>query len=349
MIIFCDGVFDCFHYGHVNHFKKIKELYKGCYLIVGVLNDKESTSYKRKPIFNENKRLKFVESCKYVDKALLDYPPIITKEFMDKYNIDIVVHAFSNENDIIAQKKYFIVPIKLNKFKIIDYNLEISTTNILKNIENIENSENSENIKNKTNKKDWDLIWELKGNKNDNNPFNLNGYDDTNYNPQSIFTNIVNKFNINNNEKICEFGCGAGLISQYFDKKYDYYGIDYSQSLILKNIKLFNSKVYNCEAKDTPYKDKYFDYSFCVGVFEYFPNKEYAKKVIEEMIRVTKKGIFIINIRKKTHTKKQNKHKFDGVFTHLIYNENEDLFKDFTLCDASYEKDKRFSVFKKLF
>ena len=66
------------------------------------------------------------------------------------------------------------------------------------------------------------------------------------------------------------------------------------------------------------------------------------------MKRVTKKGIYIINIRKKTHIQKLTKHKFEGVFTHLIYNEDEDLFKDFTLCDASYEKDKRFSVYRKL-
>ena len=44
MIIFCDGVFDLFHYGHVNHFKNIKDLYPDSYLIVGVLIDSIATS-----------------------------------------------------------------------------------------------------------------------------------------------------------------------------------------------------------------------------------------------------------------------------------------------------------------
>ena len=42
------------------------------------------------------------------------------------------------------------------------------------------------------------------------------------------------------------------------------------------------------------------DYSFSVGVFEYFTSLEYAEKAISEMIRVTKKAIYILNIRKDT-------------------------------------------------
>jgi len=349
MIIFCDGIFDLFHSGHVNHFKQIKTLNPNSTLIVGVLNDIDTTAYKRKPYYDETKRLLMVKSCKYVDKTLLEYPIIITKEFIDKYNIDLVVHSFYNKNDYEKQYKFFKIPIELNKFKCIDYDSNISTTKIINDIIKNENeNENKNENENEKNKCGWDLIWELKGKNDDLNPFNLNGYDDTLFDPHTIYNNIITKFNLKCNEKILEIGCGAGLISQFFNNDYDYYGIDYSYNLIIKNIKLFNSKLFNCEATSTPFKNNYFDYSFCIGVFEYFPDTNYSKRVLEEMKRVTKKAIYILNIRKKTHNNKKTKHKFDGVFTHLIHNPNDPIFNDFEVCDASYEHENRFSVYKLL-
>ena len=111
-------------------------------------------------------------------------------------------------------------------------------------------------------------------------------------------------------------------------------------------MKLYNSKVYNCSADKTPFKDKFFDYSFSIGVFEYFPSKEYSLEVINEMKRVTKKGIYIINIRKNTHDCKKEKHKFNGVYKHLIY--NTDDFFDFEILVSNYEQNDRFSAIKYL-
>ena len=62
MIIFCDGVFDLFHNGHINHFKYIKELYPSSKLIVGILNDIETESYKRNPIFDQYKRARLTNN-----------------------------------------------------------------------------------------------------------------------------------------------------------------------------------------------------------------------------------------------------------------------------------------------
>jgi len=341
MKLFCDGVFDLLHYGHINHFKKIKELYPNSYLLVGILNDEESTLYKRQPIFNERKRLQLVESCKYVDEVTLDYPSIMTEEFINTNNIDLIIHAFSDKNDFENQNKFFLVPIKLNKFKEIDYDKSISTTSILSNI----NNNNNNKIKNSI-KEGWDLIWEKKGSIDDDNLFNLNGYDETNFNPELCFNEIKNKLNINKNDKILEIGCGAGLLSKLFDKEYNYFGIDYSSNLIQKNIKILNCKVYNCEANKLIFKDKYFDYTFSVCVFEYFPSKEYMFESLKEIIRVKKKGICILNIRKKTHNEKKSKHKFDGTFQHLIF--SPDDFKEFQMFDANYEINDRFSIIKHL-
>ena len=75
MIIFCDGVFDWFHHGHVNHFKNIKELYPDSFLLVGVLNDLEASSYKRKSHFNEEKRLFSQYKIGFLPESLMDLSP----------------------------------------------------------------------------------------------------------------------------------------------------------------------------------------------------------------------------------------------------------------------------------
>jgi len=343
MIIFCDGVFDLFHSGHVNHFKKIKDLYPDSYLFVGVLNDNESTSYKRKPVFNEYKRLSLVESCNYVDKATIDYPSILTEEFILEHKIDLVVHAFSNKNDYEKQLKYFEAPIRLNKMKVIDYNDGISTTNIIKDINSYNKLCDSDEQKS-----GWDKIWELKGKEQTNSLTTLNGYEGTKFDPGFTYKNIVYKLDIKPDSKVLEVGCGAGQFSKLFDINFDYYGIDYSRSLVNRNISITNSKVFNCEAANLPFKDNYFDYCFSVGVFEYFPTKEYAIKAIKEIERVTKKSVYIVNIRNKTHQIKLDKHKYEGDFKHIIYDHADFESLGYTICDATYEKEKKFSAFKML-
>ena len=340
MKIFCDGVFDLFHIGHVNHFKKIKKLYPESYLLVGVLNDKVTTNYKRKPIFNEKKRKDFVDSCKYVDETTLDYPIIITEEFMNKNSIDLIVHAFSDDSDFEKQHIYFKYAIDSNKFLKIDYDKSISSTKIFKKMNSKENNSDKKNL----DKLGWSLIWEKKGECNDNNPINLNGYEDTKFDPLACVNEIINQLKINKGEKILEVGSGAGLLSKYFKDDYNYFGIDYSSSLVIKNIKLFNTKIFNCEACKLPFKDKYFDFTFSVGVFEYFPSKEYMKEVLNEIERVSKKGIYLLNLRKVTHSSKKEKHKYEGVFQHIIY--NEDDVPGFDKLEASYEKSDRFNVIK---
>ena len=57
-ILYCDGVFDLFHKGHLTHLKKVKNYFgnEKTKLIVGIVDDKTCLEYKRKPIFSERKR-----------------------------------------------------------------------------------------------------------------------------------------------------------------------------------------------------------------------------------------------------------------------------------------------------
>jgi cytidyltransferase-like protein len=343
MIIFCDGVFDLFHEGHVKHFKKIKYLYPDSYLFVGVLNDQEATDYKRNPVFNENQRLSLVYSCKYVDKVTIDYPVIMTEEFMAVHKIDLVVHAFSNMSDYTKQLQFFEVPVRLNKMKIIDYNEGISTTNIINDINSNNRLCDSDELKN-----GWDKIWELKGKEQTNNYTFLNGYEDTDFSYNLAYKNIVYTLDIKPESSVLEVGCGAGQFSKLFDVNFDYYGVDYSRSQVNRNISFTNCKVVNFEAIDLPFKDNYFDYCFGVCVFEYFSSKEYGYKVLKELERVTKKGIYIVNIRNKTHDAKPSKYKYDIELKHNVYDREDFETLGYTICDATYENEVRFSAFKML-
>ena len=127
-VIYCDMVADLFHYGHVNFLKQCSEL--GDLLIVGIHSDKDVESYKRKPILSFEERVKVVQACKYVDKVVQG-TLILTTEFINKYNIDNIVHAHDKE-DTSYEYQYKNVPKE--KFIRLDYTGGISTTDIIKRI-----------------------------------------------------------------------------------------------------------------------------------------------------------------------------------------------------------------------
>ncbi len=141
-IVYTDGIFDLFHRGHVEYLKACKNIFKDLgeevFLIVGIVNDKDASGYKRIPIYNENDRYEIIENIKCVNKIIKDAPLIITEDFMDQHKIDYVIHSFSNSNDEGAQDEFFKVPIQMGKFKKIQYYSSISTTDIIKKIKSME-------------------------------------------------------------------------------------------------------------------------------------------------------------------------------------------------------------------
>uniref|UniRef100_A0A6C0J6D8 choline-phosphate cytidylyltransferase n=1 Tax=viral metagenome TaxID=1070528 RepID=A0A6C0J6D8_9ZZZZ len=134
MRIYIDGIFDLFHFGHLESFRKCKELSNDVHLIVGIIGDKVAQNYKRLPIINEEHRYSIVEHIDYVDEIIKDSPLIITKEFMEKYDIDYVVHAFSNKNDANNQIEFFKYPKGVNKFIEIEYSKNYTTSKIINKI-----------------------------------------------------------------------------------------------------------------------------------------------------------------------------------------------------------------------
>lgn len=90
--LYCDGVYDLFHYGHMRCLMQAKNLFPNVFLIVGVTNDSLTKFHKGELIMNEKERYESVKHCRYVDQVVEDAPWVITQEFLDKYKIDYVCH-----------------------------------------------------------------------------------------------------------------------------------------------------------------------------------------------------------------------------------------------------------------
>ena len=136
-IVYIDGVFDLFHRGHLESLIKAKKCLndeENTYLIVGVVGDKYATSYKRKPIINEEDRKEIINSIKYVNEVICPCPLIIDMNFIKQHNIDIVVHGFVSDQDRNKQKDFYEKITEFGCFKEIEYYSKISTSDIIKNI-----------------------------------------------------------------------------------------------------------------------------------------------------------------------------------------------------------------------
>lgn len=133
--VYIDGVFDLFHRGHLESLIQAKNVYgdpDNTELIVGVVSDSDCKSYKRQPIINENDRTEIIKALKIVNQVIFPAPLIMTMEFVNINNIDIVVHSFSDDNDRNKQKPFYQELMDNNKFKEISYYSKVSTTELIK-------------------------------------------------------------------------------------------------------------------------------------------------------------------------------------------------------------------------
>ena len=137
MIIYIDGIFDLFHRGHLESFKQIKDIYKDCFLIVGVVSDEDAMSYKREPIISYEDRCEIIKSIKYVDKVIEKSPLTVDIDFIKKHKIDLVVHGFASEEDEKKQEVFFKEINDLGLFKKIKYYDKTSTTSIINKIKSL--------------------------------------------------------------------------------------------------------------------------------------------------------------------------------------------------------------------
>lgn len=123
-------VADLFHYGHVNFLKQASR--HGDFLLVGIHADETVESYKRKPILTMKERVASVEGCRYVDEVIPNAPLEITREWIDKHKIDLIIHG----DDVAPEVRdaWYRVPIEMGIYQSVGYTAGISTTELISRI-----------------------------------------------------------------------------------------------------------------------------------------------------------------------------------------------------------------------
>ncbi len=123
--IYADMVGDLFHIGHINMFKQARKF--GDYLIVGIHSDETVKLYKEAPFFLEEERYEIIKNCKLVDEIIEDAPLIITKEYLLKHDISLVVHGDDARS---VYDSFYKIPIDMGIMRYIKYTEGTSTTKI---------------------------------------------------------------------------------------------------------------------------------------------------------------------------------------------------------------------------
>jgi cytidyltransferase-like protein len=143
--IYCDGVFDLLHVGHMAQFRKALHVTDGDYLLVGVMNDEDCVKYKRRPVMTEAERYEAVAACAFVNEVVKNAPEAVTEELLTKHRIDFVA-AGEEYEDVAALKArgaydYYAVPRAKNMLKFTSRTAGISTSDIIKRIRSREDLE----------------------------------------------------------------------------------------------------------------------------------------------------------------------------------------------------------------
>jgi len=92
IVIYADGVYDLFHYGHALQLRQAKLSFPSTRLLVGVCSDELVQEHKANTIMDHQERCENVRHCKWADEIIPEAPWVVTPEFLEKYKIDYVAH-----------------------------------------------------------------------------------------------------------------------------------------------------------------------------------------------------------------------------------------------------------------
>ena len=128
--VYVDMVADLFHYGHVELLRQARAL--GDYLLVGVHSDDDVLAHKRKTILTMEERVACIAGCRYVDEVLPNAPWITDLDWIEKHNINLVVHGSDYSQEDL--KKTHAFAIEMGILRTVDYTPGISSSEIIRRI-----------------------------------------------------------------------------------------------------------------------------------------------------------------------------------------------------------------------
>lgn len=128
IIVYTSVVCDLLHIGHINLFRKAKEL--GDKLIVGVITDDGVNQYKGTPIIPVEQRIEVISSLKYVDLVIEQKTRSGLENMKELGNVSILIRGDDAE---IPDEIDYIKSIG-GKFVKIPYTSGISTSDIINKI-----------------------------------------------------------------------------------------------------------------------------------------------------------------------------------------------------------------------
>lgn len=133
-IVYVAGAFDLFHVGHLDFLEKARQ--NGDFLIVGLHTDPVVNRYKGKnyPIMNLHERVLSVLACKYVSEVVIGAPYKVTRDLMEHFKIDIVIHGLTPVMDDEDGEDPYKYPKEIMKFETVDSGNSMTTEKIVDRI-----------------------------------------------------------------------------------------------------------------------------------------------------------------------------------------------------------------------
>jgi len=128
--VYVDVVCDLFHAGHVEFFRHARAL--GDRLIVGLISDEDTATYKPRPILTLEERAAVVSACRYVDAVIPAAPLFCTAAFLDSIGAAFVCHGDDFTPETL--RYYYGDLVTSGRLRTVPYTAGISSRQIIERI-----------------------------------------------------------------------------------------------------------------------------------------------------------------------------------------------------------------------